>query len=143
MSTLQTKKNTASVSAFIATLEGKQKKKDSKELVKIFESTTGLKATMWGESMIGFGSYHYTSEKSSQEGEWPLTAFAPRGKNISIYLMPGVSKFEKQLAKLGKHKVSKGSCLYINKLSDVDTTVLAKIILSSVKGIKQMYPNKK
>ena len=99
MAGLKTTKNNMSVSGFISGLEGKQKKKDSNALVKIFESATGHKAMMWGPSMIGFGSYFYKST-SNDKNEWPLTAFSPRGKNISIYLMPGVSKFEKQLQKL-------------------------------------------
>ncbi len=143
MTSLKTTKNDLSVSGFISGLEGKQKKKDSNELVKLFESATGYKASMWGFSMIGFGSYKYKTHSGKQENEWPLTAFSPRGKNISIYIMPGVAKFEKQLKQLGKHKVGKGSCLYIKKLSDVDTQVLEKIIIASVKGIKQMYPDSK
>jgi len=143
MAELKTQKNNASVPAFIKELEGKRKKKDSNALVKIFRSATGYKPIMWGENMIGFGSYEYKSERSSQKGEWPLVAFSPRKANISIYLMPGVAKYEKQLIKLGKHKVSKGSCLYIKKLEDVDTMVLEKIITQSVADMKKMYPNSK
>lgn len=138
MAELKTQKNNASISDFITTAEGEQKRSDATELVEIF-TKTGLKSTMWGTSIIGFGEYHYKSERSTQEGDWPLTGFSPRKANISIYIMPGVSKYPKLLAKLGKHKTSKGSCLYIKKLSDIDVKVLEELIKVSVLDMKEIY----
>ncbi len=139
MAELKTKKNKTSVKDYIASIESEQKRLDSQELVKIFEEVTGYKSVMWGSSIIGYGSYHYKSDRSSQEGDWPLTGFAPRKQQISIYIMPGFKKYEKFLAKLGKHKVSKGSCLYVKKLADIDLKVLKELIKDSVAVMKARY----
>ncbi|HMR01405.1 MAG TPA: DUF1801 domain-containing protein [Candidatus Gracilibacteria bacterium] len=138
MAELKTQKNKASVKKFIASVENEQKRKDSEELVKIFEEVTKMKATMWGTSIIGFGSYHYKSERSSQEGDWPLTGFSPRKQNLTIYIMPGFKEYQDLLAKLGKHKHSV-SCLYINKLSDIDIKILKKLIKQSITEMKKRY----
>ncbi|MBD3328820.1 DUF1801 domain-containing protein [Candidatus Peregrinibacteria bacterium] len=139
MTELKTKENNKNVVTFINELDDETKKSDSKKLLKIFEETTGYKPKMWGASIIGYGSYHYKSERSSQEGDWPLTGFSPRKANISIYIMPGFKKYEKLLTKLGKHKTSTGSCLYIKKLDDIDEAILKKIIDQSVKDMKNKY----
>ena len=89
--------------------------------------------------MIGYGSYHYKSERSKQEGDWPLTGFSPRKRYIAIYIMSGVNNYKDLLDKLGKHKVSSGSCIYINKIEDIDLNILKKIISSSVADMKRMY----
>ena len=142
MAELKTQKNKASVAKFLNAIEDEQKRKDSKELLKIFKEVTGEKPCMWGDSIIGFGSYHYKYERSGQEGDWPLTGFSPRKQRISVYIMPGFSKYESLLKKLGKHKVSKGSCLYIKKLEDIDTDVLVRIIKDSVDVMKKRYDTK-
>lgn len=139
MAALKTQKNKASVTAFLATVEDEQKRKDSKALLKLFKEATGMKPMMWGTSIVGFGSYHYKSERSRQEGEWPLTGFSPRKQQLSIYIMPGFSAYKDLLKKLGVHKISGGSCLYIKKLDDVDTDVLMKIIKRSVADMKKRY----
>lgn len=138
MAELKTQKNKASVKKFIASVENEQKRKDSEELVKIFEEVTKMKATMWGTSIIGFGSYHYKSERSRQEGDWPLTGFSPRKQNLTIYIMPGFKEYADLLTKIGKHKHSV-SCLYINKLADIDIKVLKKLIKQSVAEMKKRY----
>ena len=143
MAELKTKKNDASVTDFINTVENEQKRQDSFELLKIFEEVTGDPAMMWGDSIIGFGQYHYKSERSSQEGDWMLTGFSPRKQNISLYIMSGMcgwEPFEKFFAKLGKHKRSKGCCVYIKKLADIDVSVLKKIIKKSGEEMQKMYP---
>lgn len=139
MAELKTQKNNASVKDFINAVEDEQKRKDAHELVKIFSDVTKEKATMWGTSIIGFGQYHYKSERSRQEGDWPLTGFSPRKTNLTLYIMSGFSTFQKQLAKLGKHKVSGGSCIYIKRLSDIDTKVLKEMIEDSVQMMKERY----
>jgi hypothetical protein len=138
MAELKTKKNDASVIDFINTLQDEAKKQDSLELLKIFKECTGLEPKMWGSSIIGYGSYHYKSERSRQEGDWPLTGFSPRKQNISIYIMPGFDKYQKELSKIGKYKNSVG-CLYIKKLSDIDINVLKFLIKDSVETMKAQY----
>ncbi|MFA6024777.1 MAG: DUF1801 domain-containing protein [Candidatus Gracilibacteria bacterium] len=128
MAELKTQKTTASVSAFLNTIEDEEKRKDCQELVKIFEEVTKEKPAMWGSSIVGFGSYHYKSERSKQEGDWPLTGFSPRKQNLTLYIMSGFKGREKLLEKIGKHKISGGSCLYIKRLSDINLAVLKELI---------------
>ena len=130
MAELKTKVTNASVEDFLNGVEDEAKRKDSFTLLKMFSKITGEKPKMWGTSIVGFGKYHYKSLRSSQEGDWPLTAFSPRKQNLTLYVTPGYIDMAKLLAKLGKHKTSKG-CLYINKLSDVDLEILEKIIQKS------------
>ena len=139
MAELKTQKNGASIEAFLAGIEPVQKRSDAQALFEVFKAATDEEPSMWGDSIVGFGGYHY-KYKSGQEGDWPLTAFSPRKASISIYIMPGINKYSALLDKLGKHKKRKGSCLYINKLEDIDTEVLKTIILQSVIDIKKIYP---
>lgn len=138
MSTLKTIVNDANVEGFINSLEDEIKKSDSFTLLEMFVSITGEKPKMWGTSIIGFGQFHYKSERSKQEGDWPLTGFSPRKQNLTIYFMLGFDNYTELLNKLGKHKTSKG-CLYINRLSDVDHAVLEKLIAESYKDMKEKY----
>lgn len=130
MAELKTKVNDASVLDFINRVDDEVKRKDSLMLLKMFEETTGEKAKMWGTAIIGFGQYHYKSERSSQEGDWPLVGFSPRKQTLTLYVMSDFANLEPLLAKLGKHKTSKG-CLYIKRLSDVDQAVLGEIVKAS------------
>ena len=139
MAELKTQKNDASVLAFLDKVTDEAKRKDCKELVEIFEKISGEKATMWGTSIIGFGSYHYKSERSKQEGDWPLTGFSPRKQNITLYIMSGFKDSTDLLKKIGKHKVSGGSCLYIKRLSDIDLEILKQLITASLKVMKERY----
>ncbi len=139
MAELKTQKNKASVTAFIDSVEDEKKRQDAYALLKIFTEVTGEKATMWGTSIIGFGQYHYKSERSKQEGDWPITGFSPRKQNLTIYIMAGFSQYQKLIATIGKHKISGGSCLYIKRLSDIDTTVLKQLIKASVEYMKEKY----
>lgn len=137
MAELKTQKNNASAVDFINTLEDEQKRADSLQLLTLFEDVTGQKPVMWGTSIIGFGEYHYKSERSSQEGDWPLTGFSPRKVALTLYLTTGFAMCEPLLAKLGKHKTGKG-CLYIKKLADVDQTVLKELIAGSYADMKRI-----
>src|SRR5687768_7787088 len=127
----KTKATTHSVTDFLNTIEPEQKRRDSFTLLEMFEKATGEKAVLWGTSIVGFGVFHYKSERSSQEGDWPLVGFSPRKQNLTLYVIDGNTD-PTVLAKLGKHKTSV-SCLYINKLADVDTKVLAELIETSYK----------
>jgi hypothetical protein len=138
MAELKTKATTASVRDFLNTVSEETKRKDSFTLLEIFEKITGEKAKMWGPAIVGFGKYHYKSERSTQEGDWPLTAFSPRKQSLTLYLLPGFDKYKELLGKLGKHKTSKG-CLYINKLSDVDEKILKELISTSFVETKKLF----
>lgn len=135
---IKTQRSKASVNEFIASLPSVEQIKDAKVLLKIFNTVTGEKPAMWGTSIIGYGSYHYESTRSAQKGDWPLTAFSPRAKNLSIYIMPGFAKHKELLKKLGSHKTGV-SCLYIKRLSDVDTSVLTTIIERGYEEMKKKY----
>lgn len=139
MAELKTKPTNQSAREFLNTIEPKQKQEDSLILLEMFQKVTGEKPVMWGSSILGFGKYHYKSEKSAQEGDWMLVGFSPRKQNLTLYIMHGNDKSQELLAKRGKHKSSGGSmggCLYINKLSDVDKTVLSKLIEKSFHYMK-------
>ncbi len=138
MAEIKTKKTSASVIKFIETNANAQTRADSKALLSIFKAATGEKPAMWGSSIIGFGSYHYKSDRSKQEGDWPLTGFSPRKQNLTLYIMPGFDDYASLLKKLGPHKTSV-SCLYIKRLSDIKVTILRKIIVDSVKKMKKKY----
>jgi len=90
---------------------------------------------MWGDSIVGFGSYHY-KYKSGREGDWPMTGFSPRKRNLTLYIMPGFSEYDDLLTNLGKYKTGK-SCLYINKIEDVDLDVLRELVLQSVEHMAE------
>lgn len=128
-----------SVTDFInAFVDDETKRKDAFELVKIMQETTGFQPKMWGPSIIGFGSYHY-KYASGHEGDAPLAGFSPRKGAISLYLYALAEEREELLAKLGKHKPSKG-CIYIKKLADIDVEILKKMVALSVKNLNKLYP---
>src|SRR2546425_2074621 len=114
----KTRPTKASVAAFIDALTDQTKRADAKVLVKLMQSATGEKPKMWGPSIIGFGSCHYTYE-SGREGDMPLAGFSPRKAATVLYGLLGLKDTESLLVKLGRHTTGKG-CLYIKKLADVD-----------------------
>ncbi len=126
MAELKTKKNDKDVRAFLEAVEHKKRKEDSLKLFEMMNEAIGTSPNMWGDSIVGYGSYHYKS-KSGQEGDWFVTGFSPRKQSMTVYVLPGLDTFEAELAKLGKHKVGKG-CIYINKLEDVNTDILMDIV---------------
>ena len=140
MAELKTQKTKVSAAAFINSVENPQRRADAKELLRIFKEATGMKPAIWGTSIVGYGSFHYKSERSTQEGNWPLTGFSPRKANLTVYIMSGFKGSASLLKKLGKHKVSGGSCVYISKLSDIDETVLKALIKQSVGHMQKRYP---
>ena len=124
---------------FIAAVEPDKKKVDAEALLAFFNRVTGLKPKMWGPSIIGYGRYHYKYE-SGREGEFMLTGFSPRKQNLTLYVMPGYrfGEMQEKLSRLGKHKLGK-SCLYINKLADVDMDVLEEIVTEGVAHMRETY----
>ncbi len=134
----KTKPGTQSVTEFLNAVPDDQKRKDSKVLAAIMRRATGCKPVMWGGSIVGFDRYHYRYD-SGREGEWPIVGFAPRKQALTVYIMPGFSQYAALLGKLGKHTTAK-SCLYIKRLSDVDLTVLEKLIDTSVSEMRKRHP---
>jgi len=126
-----------SVDDFLNTIKDDQKREDSFAIKAIMEKITGEPAKMRGSAIIGFGTYHYVYD-SGREGDFLKTGFSPRAKNISLYLMTGFSNYDTLLSQLGKHKTGK-SCLYINKLSDVNLEVLHDLIHSSYAKMTSRY----
>ena len=139
MSTIKTLPTDASVTDFINSVPDETKRTDSFTLLELFTRVTKERPRIWGTAIIGFGSYHYKSETSSQEGDWPLIGFSPRKQNLTLYIMMGLADYSDLLQKLGKHKVSSGSCVYINKLSDVDIPTLEKLVARSYQDMKEKH----
>ena len=128
----KTQKTKVSVTQFIAAVEDETRRKDAKVVDKMMREITGEKPAMWGPTIVGYGSY------PSRSGDWPITGFSPRKGALTLYVMPGFSEYGSLLKKLGKHKTGK-SCLYINKLSDVDQDVLREIVTRGVKYMREQY----
>ena len=139
MAELKTKQNDAGVHEFINSFaDTEQKRKDSFEILKLMKDITGYEPKMWGGSIIGFGQYHYKSERSLQEGDWPLVGFSPRKAAISLYVYSGCAGQDELLKDLGKFKMGK-ACIYIKKFSDINPEALKKLIKSTVDFLQTKY----
>jgi hypothetical protein len=139
MAELKTQPTGASVEEFIAGVEDEARREDCRALVKMMRRVTGSKPVMWGPSIVGFGSYHYRYA-SGREGDWMLAGFSPRKRDLTVYVMAGFKGAEKMLARLGKYRASKGSCLYLKRLSDIDLEVLEELVTASVDRLRRAYP---
>jgi len=137
MAELKTKLNDASVSDFLDNIDDQQKRQDSYRITELMKEITAEEPRMWGNSIIGFGQYHY-KYKSGREGDWMKTGFSPRKQNLTVYAMCDVNKYEKLLDKLGKHKTGKG-CLYFKKLEDVNQGVLKELISETFDYMSKKY----
>ena len=129
MAELKTRPTDESVQSFLDGVENPKRKEDSFRILELMKEVTGEEPRMWGDSIIGFGSYRY-KYKSGREAEWMLTGFSPRKQNLTLYIMSGFDDYDELLGQLGKHKTGK-SCLYINKIEDVDQEVLKKLVKQS------------
>ncbi|MDX9853968.1 MAG: DUF1801 domain-containing protein [Tenuifilaceae bacterium] len=139
MAELKTKQNSASVHGFINSFaDTEQKRADSFELLRLMQDLTGFEPKMWGDSIIGFGSYHYKSERSSQEGDWFLIGFSPRKAAISLYVYSGMSEHEHLLKDLGKFKMGR-ACVYAKKLSDINIPALERLVKETVSFLQSRY----
>lgn len=132
---LKTKLNDASVEDFINKIEDENMREDCRKVSAMMQKATGAEPKMWGASIVGFGTYNY-KYASGREGEWMEVAFSPRKANLTLYIMSGFTKYEKLLAKLGKHKTGK-SCLYVKRLSDLDEKVLIELIENSIENVRK------
>ncbi len=138
MAELKTRKSRRSVPAFLKRVENERRREDAFELLEIFAQITKMTPRLWGDSIVGYGEYHYESERSSQKGSWPLTGFSPRKQNMTVYLMPGCKRYRDLLDRLGPHKTSV-SCLYFTRLENIDVKVLKQIIRKSVADMKARH----
>jgi hypothetical protein len=138
MAELKTKKTDESVVAFLDKIEYVKKRLDCYAILNMMKSVTGFEPKMWGDSIVGFGSYHYKYE-TGHEGDMPIASFAPRKNNLTIYVMPGFESHVDLMNKLGKYKTGK-VCLYIKSLNDVDPLVLRELVIKSVEWVQQHYP---
>ena len=130
----KTKPTNESVDDFLNRIPEAERREDCFTVAKIMEEITGEKPKMWGPSIVGFGTYHY-KYASGREGDWPVAAFSPRKKDLTVYLMMGFEKHKDLMEKLGNHSVGK-SCLYIKCLSDIHVPTLRKLIKTSIKDLK-------
>ena len=138
MSEPKTKKNSASVESFLKSVENEKRREDSFVVLDLMKEVTGEEPTMWGTSIVGFGTYHY-KYASGHEGDWMNVGFSPRKRNLTLYIMDGFSSYDSLLDKLGKYSTGK-SCLYINKLEDVDQVVLKELVRQSVEAMSGTSP---
>ncbi|RIV89156.1 DUF1801 domain-containing protein [Aurantiacibacter zhengii] len=144
MSANQTQPTQISVQTFLDGIDHERKRDEARHLDALFRRVTGKEPVIWGPSMIGYGQYHYKYD-SGREGDFLRTGFSPRKAKHSLYLMGGYCdeatgrKNDELLARLGKY--SKGaSCLYVNKLADVDLDVLEELARLNWDAMNRVYP---
>ncbi len=133
MAELKTKKNAQSVDDFFARIVDEQSRNDCLALAKLMSDITKAEPTMWGTSIVGFGSYHYRYA-SGREGDWFVTGFSPRKQNLTLYVMTGFDDVPDLMEKLGKYTTGK-SCLYVKRLEDLHIPTLKKLIRHSIKHL--------
>ena len=133
----KTQRTDVDPNSFIASVENPTRRADAELLLDLMTRASGCEPRMWGPSIVGFGRYRYRYD-SGREGEFMLTGFSPRKANLVIYTMPGYDEMDERLAELGKHRLGK-SCLYINKLADVDVNVLEQIVAAGVAAMRENY----
>jgi len=126
----KTRPGDGSVQEFLDGISDPLRRTDAIRLNELMKEVTGADPVMWGDSIVGYGTYHY-KYASGREGEWFLTGFSPRKQNLTIYVKGYLEKYQDRLKTLGKHKHGKG-CLYINKLEDIDFENLRDLIAYSI-----------
>ena len=138
MSEPKTKPTRASVDRFIAAVPDPQRREESRRLVEMMQAATGDKPVLWGTAIVGFGRYHYRYD-SGREGDWPITGFSPRKRELSLYIMSGFDRHADLLARLGRHRIGV-SCLYLRRLDEIDMDVLDTLVRVSVDSMRERYP---
>ena len=137
MAELKTKQTQQSVEKFVDGIKNDKTRRDCRVLLKLMRDVTKAKPRMWGSSMVGFGSYHY-KYASGREGDWFLTGFSPRKRNLTLYIMAGFDRYDGLMKKLGKYKAAK-SCLYVKSLDDIHLSTLKSLIRESVRHLRKTY----
>jgi len=138
MAELKTKPNDGSVDAFMSGIADEKVRQDCLTILELMQQASGAAPKMWGDSIIGFGIYHY-KYASGREGDWFVTGFSPRKQNLTLYIMSGFDQYDELMSRLGKHKTGK-SCLYIKKLEDIDLATLKELVQQSVEIMRKTYP---
>lgn len=138
MAELKTQKNPASVEDFLNSVEHDTRRENSFVILGMMREITGDRGSMWGDSIVGFGDFSYTNS-TKQEFKWFKTGFSPRKQSMTLYIMDGFDSYDEILSRLGKFKTGK-SCLYINKLDDVDPDVLRELIEVSLEKMDNANP---
>jgi hypothetical protein len=141
VSKLKTKPTEVSAESHIAAIANEEQRNDALKLVALMRRVTKQEPTMWGPSIVGFGSYHY-KYASGHEGDSALAGFAVRGRELVVYIAPDFEGRDVLLAKLGKHKIGK-VCVYIRRLANVDPRVLETLVAQSLADTKRRYPQPK
>lgn len=137
MAQLKTRPTDASVDAFIESLDAERRRDESRQLVALMREATGAEPVLWGESIVGFGDAHLTYA-SGREVDWFEVGFSPRKRALSLYLMPGVDRFQDLLDRLGPHTHGAG-CLYVTRLERVDPDVLRELVEASVVAVRETW----
>ncbi len=135
MAELKTRPTDSDVTAYVDAIEDEVRREDCRTLLAMMRRVTGAEPVMWGDSIIGFGEYHYRSPRTGREGDWFETGFASRKANIALYIMPGLEPYAEILDRLGKHKTGVG-CVYLKRLSDVDPAVLEELVATAVAALR-------
>tara|TARA_Y100001934_G_scaffold242544_1_gene298379 strand:+ start:64 stop:477 length:414 start_codon:yes stop_codon:yes gene_type:complete len=128
-----------SVQKFVDGAENERRRTDATTLLALMRKVTGAEPVLWGDSIVGFGSYHY-KYASAREGDFMRTGFSPRKQHTVVYVMPGFGRYNELMGKLGKYRTG-NSCLYINKLDDVDMNVLERLVREAWKHMAKAYPD--
>jgi hypothetical protein len=135
---LKTQPNNRSVEDFLNRIEDENKRLDSFKLLELMQSVTGKQPRMWGDSIVGFGSYHYRYA-SGREGDWFLAGFSPRKQSLTLYIMAGFDQYQSLMAGLGRYTTGK-SCLYVKKLDDIDYDTLRELVRLSAEHVARTNP---
>lgn len=134
----KTRENDHNVTEFLNSVVDEKKRLDCFTILNLMKEITSYEPKMWGDSIVGFGSYHY-KYASGREGDMPLTGFSPRKQNLTVYILPGFERYAALMAKLGKYKTGK-SCLYIKSMEDINLKVLGKLVGLSVEELRNDHP---
>lgn len=137
MATPKTRRTTASVDAFLDTVVDPQRRQDARDIVGLFETLAEAKARMWGEGIVGCGTYHRTYANGRSE-EWMLVAMAPRKDRITLYVEPGFDEHDELMTRLGTYRAGKG-CIHIKRLADIDVPTLKRLVAASIAHLRTRY----
>jgi hypothetical protein len=140
MAELKTRQNDQDVTEFLSNVADDKRRADAFTVLQLMGEITGIRPTMWGSSIVGFGNYHYTYA-SGREGDWFLTGLSPRKQALTLYIISGFAQYDHLMKRLGKFKIGK-SCLYIKNLEDIDLTVLRELIEASIRYLHETYPER-
>jgi hypothetical protein len=138
MAELKTKPTNISVETYLNNITDEQRRRDCCTILDIMKKAAGKEPVMWGNNIVGFGSYHYKYQ-SGREGDWFLTGFSSAKNHLTLYIMSGFQNYEELLSKLGKYKTGQ-SCLYIKNLKNLDINILTELINQSLRDVSGRYP---